>query len=462
MTSLEQHTGRPAIEPWLRGWVDDDAPQTTVVWRTHLPIREDITERRDTLTGGKAATDFFAAAPIRESEKLETDTYRVTDWLQKRANVLLNSKQEMESGAGAKAHATGDGTADTAEMEQTSSPTRRLRCEDTVVLVLSASGECEAQHALGDLARPRDSKVKSTFESGLSGKILIVDVRFGGLKAGLLNPHSDGQFDTADETVEWSKKAGFRVRRVLSGSEEEPRRKIRDDGWRPEAAFDLRYDAEGVRTEYLVVEHFRDVAGSEEGRSVSNPQELGDHQRQAEHKARSIAVALGLVGPSLDVLAVSAFLHDEGKKAPRWQRAFNAPEERRDDGSLRIYAKTKGPIDHKVLDGYRHEFGSLPYAKEDSGIKRLPEDWDDLALHLIASHHGQARPVIETRGCEDAPPTALEERACEVALRFARLQRRWGPWGLAWWEALLRAADQQASRDNDQFKTSDASEAGES
>jgi CRISPR-associated endonuclease/helicase Cas3 len=43
----------------------------------------------------------------------------------------------------------------------------------------------------------------------------------------------------------------------------------------------------------------------------------------------------------------------------------------------------------------------------------------------------------------------LEERTREVALRFARLQKRWGPWGLAWWEALLRAADVQASRDND-------------
>jgi CRISPR-associated endonuclease/helicase Cas3 len=44
----------------------------------------------------------------------------------------------------------------------------------------------------------------------------------------------------------------------------------------------------------------------------------------------------------------------------------------------------------------------------------------------------------------------LEERARDVAMRFARLQKRWGPWGLAWWEALLRAADAQASRDNDE------------
>jgi CRISPR-associated endonuclease/helicase Cas3 len=72
-----------------------------------------------------------------------------------------------------------------------------------------------------------------------------------------------------------------------------------------------------------------------------------------------------------------------------------------------------------------------------------------LGLHLIGAHHGFARPVIGIGGGEDAPPSALEERAREVALRFARLQKRWGPWGLAWWESLLRAADQQASRDND-------------
>jgi CRISPR-associated endonuclease/helicase Cas3 len=55
--------------------------------------------------------------------------------------------------------------------------------------------------------------------------------------------------------------------------------------------------------------------------------------------------------------------------------------------------------------------------------------------------------LIGIQGCADAPPSLLEERAREVALRFVRLQRRWGPWGLAYWESLLRAADQQASRE---------------
>ena len=149
------------------------------------------------------------------------------------------------------------------------------------------------------------------------------------------------------------------------------------------------------------------------------------------------------------MLATAARLHDEGKRASNWQRAFRAEHDAKKfkiDGPL---AKTRGPINQAVLGGYRHEFGSLPYAKNDPQFEKLSNDLQELVLHLIAAHHGYARPVIATEGCEDAPPSKLEERAWKVALRYARLQKRWGPWGLAWWEALLRAADAQASHDND-------------
>ena len=211
----------------------------------------------------------------------------------------------------------------------------------------------------------------------------------------------------------------------------------------------LRRDADGGPVERLIVEHFRDGAQSEDARSVSRPQELAEHQSRAEQKARRIAAKIGLSDTGANALALAAFLHDEGKKAPRWQRAFGAPRQRDDGGAYKVFAKTRGPINQAILDGYRHEFGSLPYLEKNAEFEALREDWRELVLHLVAAHHGQARPVIRTQGCEDAPPSALEERACNVALRFARLQKRWGPWGLAWWEALLRAADQQASRDSD-------------
>jgi len=166
-----------------------------------------------------------------------------------------------------------------------------------------------------------------------------------------------------------------------------------------------------------------------------------------------LAKAVNLSDVAVDALAVAASLHDEGKKSPRWQRAFKAPREKDEHGAYKVFAKTRGPIDQAVLGGYRHEFGSLRSVEGNSEFKALPAEWRDLVLHLVAAHHGQARPVIETSGFDDGPPSLLGERALAVTLRFAHLQKHWGPWGLSWWEALLRAADQQASRDNDEGKT---------
>jgi CRISPR-associated endonuclease/helicase Cas3 len=446
MTSLKQHTGRPDVAPWLRGWVESD-PQSIVIWRTYLPICEGAAEWPRTSDEKKEVDAFFEAAPAHESEKLETETYRVADWLQDRAKAVLKTQTDVRGEEAADAvlpAGIDDVDARETETQPATPQAKPLHRPDVVLFVLSPDGSYWAHYTLDQLAEERKDKARKDFVSKLAGKILIVDSRIGGLNDGVLDSKRGDGFPTADTDSVWSKKAGFRVRRAASEEYES-----KEDDWHFEDDFVLRANGDGDAEEWLVVEHHRSAAQSEDARSVSRPQELGQHQSWAEQKARDIASKIGLSGPAAEALAVAAFLHDEGKRASRWQRAFKASRDAKKYGFSGPLAKTRGPINQRVLDGYRHEFGSLPYAEAHDRFKALPKEWRDLVLHLIAAHHGQARPVIATCGCEDAPPSTLEARAREVALRFARLQKRWGPWGLAWWEALLRAADQQASRDNE-------------
>ncbi|HZV00333.1 MAG TPA: type I-U CRISPR-associated helicase/endonuclease Cas3 [Planctomycetota bacterium] len=409
MTSLEKHTGRPEIGPWLRGWIKDDPPQTAVVWRTHLPVRP----------GGPAPSKeeieaFFEAAPPHTSELLETEADRVVRWVAARAKSVLQQQGE--------AHRPTD----------TGEP--GLSEQDVVAFVLDPAGGLRQSLALAKLEHPEDKK---QFERLIAGATMVVDARLAGLKDGLLDKKEASSPRTADDDGLWVREGavGFRVRAVEAGAAI-----TKDTNWRERLRFASETSEDGDATRWFVVEKWRQDAATEDDRSAATPQLLEEHQSAAEGHARRLAKALGLDDGHTDVLALAARLHDEGKRAARWQRAFNAPVEG-------VYAKTEGPINYRLLDGYRHELGSLLRTEDDERIRRLSEEDRDLVLHLIVAHHGFARPVIGTGGCEDLPPSALEEKAAEVALRFARLQARWGPWGLAWWETLLRAADQHASRD---------------
>ena len=79
MTSLEEHAGRPDVEPWLRGWQDAEGPQCAVVWREHLPVRVEFIESKsaadellpflcDLVTDGMIETQdaFVVKTAIRE------------------------------------------------------------------------------------------------------------------------------------------------------------------------------------------------------------------------------------------------------------------------------------------------------------------------------------------------------------------------------------------------------------
>lgn len=415
MTSLEEHTGRPEVAPWIRGWPEEEEdPQTTVVWRRYLPIND-----AGRLLGRTDLDAFREAADPQLVEKLEIESWRVVDWL---ASRLATLKAPRDSEAGRE----------------------RPRREDPVAVVLDGPGVADFVLDGGALSNKdkRDRVLKA-----LAGATLFLDERLGGLSGGLLDEDVElpegGVLDVTElEPAGEERPVPFRVRRLVEGEGASA------DGarWRTEASMRIDIGRDDAPPNWLVVESLTArVAESQQGRSGSaRAQALVEHQDWTEKEAQQIAERLAIVGPHWELLAVAGLLHDEGKKAARWQNAFGAPER----GGPYAKTTTKN-INHTLLDGYRHELGSLPYAESHLRVKALPDELRQLCLHLIAAHHGGARPILRTDGAEE-PPTRLAERARQIALRFCVLESRWGPWGLAWWESLLRAADQAASRRNDQ------------
>jgi len=157
---------------------------------------------------------------------------------------------------------------------------------------------------------------------------------------------------------------------------------------------------------------------------------LDVHLQRTEAWASCIAQRLALPAPEQKALAYAGRAHDLGKRRRVWQRSIKRFEEP---------PLAKGPMQPLELSHYRHELGSL----HDADLSALSDSERDLALHVVAAHHGRGRPHFPA--VESFDPEVKDELVAvlvrEVPLRFDQLQRRYGRWGLAWLESILRAAD---------------------
>ncbi|MDE0372217.1 MAG: type I-U CRISPR-associated helicase/endonuclease Cas3 [Rhodospirillales bacterium] len=447
MTSLADNAGRPQVAPWLHGWAVDDQPQTTVIWRRYLPLRFSSRGGEVTSASAPEVRAFFAAAPPQTAELLETGTRHVVDWLRKRGPRLRMARREEaepeESGGWA-----GDGTIARAP------PLAPLTWHAPIAFLLDDANRPADTLSLSDI----DGWARRKLWEILKGKRLVVDARFGGLKDGLLDIAVDAPPPTIED--DWSPDGGHPddvrgILKVVARSEAECIGRLQGEhvgegGTGRGAWQDVLYTPygvlpEGTASSWLVVQKLYNEGHDEDARAVARKaQPLDAHQRWVGEEAARIATALGLEAADQAMLVAAARHHDDGKAAHRWQRAFSAPSDWRAVGP---YAKTAGPVSHHRLNGFRHEFKSTLDAEKNGldGLNRSNPRFM-LALHLIAAHHGSARPAICVDGYDDLPPSVAEAGAHAIAVRFAHLQRQWGPWGLAWWEALLRAADQAASK----------------
>jgi CRISPR-associated endonuclease/helicase Cas3 len=225
---------------------------------------------------------------------------------------------------------------------------------------------------------------------------------------------------------------------------EEPVPPVKANGFQQRLRKELR-----VGGKAFVFRYFR-PADSEGGLQF-----LDDHDGAPGHlsRARDVAVRLAeAIAPGdrflRTLLSAAARHHDEGKRVPKWQRAFGA--EKASQALAKLHPKLKKPA---PLGGFRHEWESLRQltCNGPTPPADLPPEarvlWRDLFLHLVGVHHGHLRPSIAdsglTPGTEPAKQNPLRLEAAE---RFARLQRQLGRWRLAYVEALLKTADAEGSR----------------
>lgn len=167
----------------------------------------------------------------------------------------------------------------------------------------------------------------------------------------------------------------------------------------------------------------RSAAGNDRDRYASGGASifLDDHQAKVKERARVLAAAVELPPPVVKSEEDGGARHDDGKSDPVWQEAFG-------DSRNRPVAKPIRP--GGALGGFRHELRSIEAA--------MPE----LTAHLIAAHHGWARPYFTAEAAVFEPKEAFEAQ-----LRFAKLQALYGHWGLAYLESILRAADAMVSEE---------------
>ena len=167
---------------------------------------------------------------------------------------------------------------------------------------------------------------------------------------------------------------------------------------------------------------------------------LGEHLRRAEFWALRIAECLGLADSLRRALVCAARCHDLGKRRLVWQRSIK---------NFKEPPLAKGRMQPSDLSHYRHELGSLHDMLTEPGFDELSAGERELALHIVAAHHGRARPHFPP--VESYDPEVKDDIVAplvhDVPLRFDRLQREYGRWALAWLESLLRAADILASAD---------------
>lgn len=213
------------------------------------------------------------------------------------------------------------------------------------------------------------------------------------------------------------------------------------------------------------------------------------HSQDVGSRARLFAQHIGLSQQVISTLAFAGFLHDLGKAEVRFQAMLRRGDLVAAEASAGVFAELVAKSDIAMSDtaamhfatvrsgwpGLRHEAISLALAKTWPDAE-IPVGVDrELALYLVATHHGYGRPWFPADR-EDRAPTVISldidsselpdfarrtsgasvsviakssdgVMAFDQPDRCKRLRVVYGFWGLSYLEAILRLADMTISEE---------------
>jgi len=220
----------------------------------------------------------------------------------------------------------------------------------------------------------------------------------------------------------------------------------------------------------------RPATTREELRGSTPPPTLDDHAMAVAERAAAFVARSGLPEAVAAAIVLAARAHDHGKGDPRFQAFFRggvpaflaSPIAKSVFGTGDVQASRAARAAAGLPSGLRHEIASvaaLAESVENGGVADMPDEVDlELALHLVATHHGLGRPVPSVPSPSTSGPREFAVRAAGITAsargdavegweagawlrRFLAVVDRYGPWGSAYLEALLMLSDRTVSRE---------------
>ncbi len=417
---------RPQVSYWLRGVIKDESVTTSLIWRADIGFA-------DAFTDAAAMADTI---PVATREVAQVSTKRAADLLATLAKKNENATVVIRSAGG---ESKGRPLRDFGDATKTFSELAFA----TVILPAN----------LGGLLKGIPDASADALKEGVADVVAstqwqrAVFTRNGGeIAADLLLPNG-----TVETLGSHANERDARTAVVIHLRALNQNSVVRFDSIIGDISTledEVEEEQPAFQKEKHAVAYFQlsadeSLGRDEDGRSLgAKSVSLAEHTRVIEAVARKLGVQLSLSPELLDAVVIAARWHDRGKDRWWWQEAiWNPPTGKPDWEPL---AKSGEPYFKHLLKGYRHEFGSLIEARDSEELAHHP--LRELILHLIAAHHGHARPSFSPEAFDRSVPTAVcAAIAAEVPERFVTLQQHYGRWTLAWLEALVKCADAIAS-----------------